>query len=618
MATPYRTSQDIEDLASKYTPFVRDLVSEPIKSEPDYRSRIKQLRKRYRQQPSKSEASRVYHHLLDQNQVVANSSYEHYGVRKMVRASSGVLVITVFTSAYPETKDGRKGRFDCQYDCHYCPSEPGQPRSYLSTEPGVRRAIQYEYDCLRQFTARLMDLISCGHTPDKLEVLVLGGTWSSYPRDYQEKFISDIYYAANTFQERLDNGFRPADKKSTLNQAQTIYRAKKSLLEERRLNETLTSCRIIGITLETRPDCVNEEEIRRFRSYGCTRVQIGVQHTDDQILRKVNRKCYLRDTIRAIRLLKETGFKVDIHLMPDLPGATPEIDRQMFQLVLSDPDLQADQWKIYPTSVTPFTQIEKWYLEKDPTKYQYRPYAETHFDQFVELLIWVKTQVPPYIRLNRVIRDIPNESIIGGNQTTHLRNILNAKLTQRGLRCMCIRCREVKGTDQDLKPEEAFLHQTTYRASGGIEYYLSYENVGRTKLYGQLRLRINQNPSENIFPELRNAAIIRELHVYGRLISVSDRSKYRNRAQHQGFGRRLLQEAERITRQAPHNLQKIAVISGDGVKPYYRRFDYRDDGEYLVKDLRYQILWEKIKLFLLYMIPVGWILLVIGVYYLLR
>jgi histone acetyltransferase (RNA polymerase elongator complex component) len=346
-------------------------------------------------------------------------------------------------------------------------------------------------------------------------------------------------------------------------------------------------------------------------------------------------------------MLKEAGFKVDIHLMPDLPGSSVEKDLAMFKEVIYGEDIQADQWKIYPTSVVKHSLIEQWYNEGT-----YKPYSEEDKgNKLVELIIQVKTQVPPWIRLNRVIRDIPEISILGGNDDTNMRQKLEMLMKQRGTPCNCIRCREVRDKEDDLKKAELVVRE--YRASGGKEFFISFESpelgrqldvklqwtlkrsvfliflcaavfmgmlfrdpvlapmhwafvialclmfgqawrtrkllvnlrrkgFRRDTIYGFVRLRVNEVPADNVFPELRNAGLIRELHVYGRLTAVADKST--DHIQHAGFGRRLLERAELITR--ANQLKKIAVISGDGVKDYYRKVGFVNDGQYLTKNLK--------------------------------
>lgn len=263
--------------------------------------------------PRKNYLLSTYFKLLSEGKIKPLPQLHKVLITRPSRSLSGILSITVLTSPNPgivnmETGETKVSQFSCKWDCFYCPSEPGQPKSYLRDEPAVLRANENQFDPVLQFCDRLATLTENGHPPDKIELLVLGGTWSSYPHQYQELFIRDLFYAANTFWER------GPDRRQ----------ARLSIVEEQKINET-ASVKIIGLTLETRPDCINEEELKRFRYYGCTRVQLGVQHTNDKILDLVNRKCTTQDTMNALRLLKNTCYKVDIHLMPNLPGATPDL-----------------------------------------------------------------------------------------------------------------------------------------------------------------------------------------------------------------------------------------------------------------------------------------------------
>eukprot|EP00903_Cladosiphon_okamuranus_P019815 g18212.t1 len=501
----------------------------------------------------------MYH--LYMSQEVRNDALERALVSKHVRSLSGVLIVTVLTSPYPEYdapgaggKPGKRKvqRFSCKHNCYYCPNEPAhegnnfvpQPRSYLHDEPGVRRANRCGFDAVLQFRDRISSYIANGHPIDKIEILVLGGTWSEYPESYQREFCRDLFYAANTtYNERAE---------------------RLTLEEEIKINEGAAT-RVIGLTLETRPDVIDLDEIARLRSYGCTRLQIGIQHTDNAVLEKINRGHDVEAAIRCLRLLKDNCYKVDIHLMPNLPGTTVENDMKMFDRVLADPDLQADQWKIYPCSIVPWTVIDKWHREGS-----YTPYPE---DQLFELILSVKTKVHPWIRLNRVIRDIPNQYITGGCSVTNMRQVLQSTLVKRGLKCRCMRCREVKG--QEFK--DASLVVRKYKASGGIEYFISSESPQET-LYGFLRLRIPSGTSP-ILPDLKGCALIRELHVYGKLKKVGEGGE----TQHQGLGTQLLARAEKIA--VRHGYCKMAVISGVGVRRYYERFGYRTLKDYQVKEL---------------------------------
>ncbi|KAG5508726.1 hypothetical protein JKF63_05224 [Porcisia hertigi] len=487
---------------------------------------------------------------------------ERYLVFKAPRSQSGVLVVTVFTSAYP---DGQS--FSCQWNCYYCPNEPGQPRSYLLNEPGVRRANRLQFDPYRQFEERVRSLLAIGHPADKVELLVLGGTWESYPRLYRERFIRDLFYAANTM----------------FDSPQVPRRPPLDLLQEQLLNEC-AQCKIIGVTLETRPDTINQDMLVELRRFGCTRVQLGVQHTDDNVLTFVNRQSTREDAMNAIKLLKDSCFKVDIHLMPDLPSSSPAIDKAMFDDVLGSPYLQADQWKIYPCQTTPFSVIEQWYKDG-----KYIPYG---LENLIDVLLYAKARVHPWIRINRVIRDIPVDYVLAGVEVANLRQLLAHQLRARGERCHCIRCREIKGDKAVTeKLKSAILRERRYEASEGTEVFLSFETpTDDATILGFLRLRVNIRNWETPFTELLPCALIRELHVYGNLqptYALEGGSANASAAQHTGIGQRLLERAEAIARNAGYT--QIAVISGVGVRGYYRRRGYRllavHRGGFLVKDL---------------------------------
>lgn len=468
--------------------------------------------------------------------------------KRAVRSLSGVSVITVLTKP-----------FVCPGKCVYCPTEQGMPKSYLSNEPAAMRAKMNLFDAERQVRMRIQALENNGHQVDKIEILVLGGTWSVYPDQYQHDFIRDCFYAANTFTD--------IEKRERL-----------SLREEQDINET-ARYKIIGLTLETRPDFISPTEVKKLRNLGCTRVQLGVQHTDNKILDFIKRGHSIEQSILATRMLKDTGFKVDHHYMPDLPGSSPEKDLEMFKYVFSSEDLQPDQLKIYPCVVNEFAELNKWYQDG-----LYKPFSEK---ELLDLLLAVKQIVPPYMRINRLIRDIPEESIIAGNRITNLRQYLQIELNKQGKACRCLRCREVKGELFDIKSVELVTRK--YRASSGQEWFLSFENKEHSKVYAFLRLRINDEPKENILAELENASLVRELHVYGKMIPATndeteDESGAVSNTQHLGLGKRLMAEAERITLE--QGLHKVAVISGIGVRNYYRKLGYELEGTYVTKNLK--------------------------------
>ena len=319
----------------------------------------KNLQKKYKVTISNCDLIKIYNYLELNNEKLKNLI-----TKKKQKSNSGVLVITVLTSAHPEYIDDdgniKIAKFSCKHDCAYCPNEKAhegnnwveQPRSYLFEEPAVLRANANNFDAIKQMNARLFTLKEMGHSIDKLEIIVLGGTWSEYPLQYQERFITEIYYAANVFNN--------------------IYKRNMlSLEEEIELNQNESYIHIIGLTLETRPDSITLNEIKNFRRYNATRIQLGVQHTDNDVLKKINRGHDIESVYEAIKLLKENCYKVDIHLMPNLPGSTYEKDVEMLNKSLYDSRLQADQYKIYPTAIVPWTKIKKWYEDGS-----YKPYND--------------------------------------------------------------------------------------------------------------------------------------------------------------------------------------------------------------------------------------------------
>lgn len=508
---------------------------------------------------SNSDLVKAYHILqLDDQEL------KYLLTKKKNKSNSGVVVVTVLTAAHPLYIDDdgtlKKTKFSCAWDCHYCPNEKAhegngfidQPRSYLFQEPAVLRANENNFDAILQFNARINTLLSIGHNVDKIELIILGGTWCSYPRAYQEKFITELYYAANVFFDIHKREIQTLDTEITYNENAKLH--------------------IIGLTLETRPDTITIDEIRRFRKYNATRIQLGVQHTDNNVLKKINRGHDIECVYKAIRMLKENGYKVDIHLMPNLPSSSYEMDIKMLDDALYDESLQADQLKIYPCAVVPFTKIKEWYDAGT-----YIPYSD---DLLFQLLKDFKQKVQPYKRLNRIIRDIPSTYICGGytKQSVNMRQLLQDDMKKYDWKCRCIRCREIK--DNQIKSEDIKMHKIFYKASQGYEYFISYETD--EYLVGFIRVRINMQPDlPNQLPILKDAALIRELHVYSNVSCVG--CKNTASMQHKGYGKKLVAEAERIAMH--HNLYKVAIISGTGVRNYYRKLGYQLQDTYMVKYL---------------------------------
>ncbi len=523
-----------------------------------------------------------YFTLLSQGKIKPSKFFREFARSHVVREDSGIISVSVMTSPTPFGKG-----FSCAYDCHYCPNQPGGVRSYISDGPTAARGLRNDYEPIDQMDERITTLFLCGHDIDKLEVLVLGGTWDSYEAKYQEWFITRLYYAANTF---FDDKTKPG-------------REIRSLSEEKLINET-TLVRIIGLTLETRPDQICSEEIKRLLYYGCTRVQIGVQHIDDRILKIVNRQCYLKDTFRAIKNLKDVGLKVDIHVMPQLPGASPDDDEQMFFQLIHNEDLQADQIKIYPCETTPWTKIEEWFQDG-----LYEPYPNDIMESIVTKFL---IHMNPWMRVNRLGRDALPNYAIAGNTIPNFGQIIYDKMRKNGQDSPCIRWREVGSKPERMaRINEAVMKIRTYNGSDGQDYFLSFETPDEKVIFAFCRLRLTINAGYvndyeskskttqtiNAIPYLNNCAFIRELHVYGRINRVNDNNsqvRTGSDVQHRGFGRQLIKEAENIAMSM--GFTKMAIISGVGVRQYYRKFGYELEGAYMTKQLPLNIVKKSIKM----------------------
>jgi len=478
--------------------------------------------------------------------------------RRSIRTLSGVAPVTVLTKPFP-----------CPGQCVYCPTEARMPKSYLSNEPAAMRAVMQEFDPYRQVRARLQTHRTNGHATDKCELIVLGGTWSSYPKPYQTWFITRLYEALN---DGPDGNVIESEPKSG---TATEQKLAERMLRAQANNETANH-RAVGLCLETRPDHATAQEIARMRLFGATRIQIGTQNTNQDILDVIKRGERVEDTIKANRLFREAGFKVDMHLMPNLPGATIERDESMICEVFANPAFRPDQIKLYPTIVNKYAELYQWWREGRWQEYTPK--------DLLELCIKIKTNyIPYYTRINRLVRDIPKESIEAGNKTTNLRQYIRREMQQRGLRCKCIRCREARNQTADL--EQARLFTETYECAGGTEYFISYENNDRTILYAFVRLRIPVDPVNQqlaeLLPEIKGTANIRELHTYGKLVPIGERDS--NSVQHAGFGARLMQKAERIAQK--HGIKKIAIIAGVGVREYYKKLGYELARTYMIKTL---------------------------------
>ena len=469
----------------------------------------------------------------------------------------------------------------CPGKCVYCPTYSSSPQSYTPDSPAVIRARACDFDAFKQTQFRVRILKEMGHPTDKVELIVMGGTFLAASEDYQTEFIKACYDALNE---------QPS---SDLEQAKL-------------LNETAHN-RCVGLCIETRPDWCGRDEIERMLKFGATRVELGVQMLDDDVYDLVRRGHKVADVFEATRLLRDYGFKVHYHWMPGLPGSTPEKDLALSKVLFADPRLRPDGLKIYPTMVVEGTELEKWFQEG-----RYRPYDN---DVMTGLVAKIKAEVPKYVRISRVLRDIPSKYIVGGLKDS-LRDLVRERMKEAGTQCVCIRCREYgHRTRTGFQAGEPDLNRVDYEASGGKEIFLSFEDEWQT-LFGLLRLRIQpvplpisvpsaiSVPSPSARPSAEGmgegqslprtrywgegevlsspVAIVRELHVYGPELPLKERSG--KGAQHRGLGHALLAEAERISLHE-FGASHLAVLSAVGAKPYYAEVGYSRLGPYLVKAL---------------------------------
>jgi len=532
---------------------------------------------------------RAYLRLVARGEIAPNPGLDGLLRKRDVRTQSGVAIITVLTKPYP-----------CPGTCTYCPTEVRMPKSYIETEPAAQRALINHFDPYMQVKSRLQALTNNGHPTDKVELIVKGGTWSAYRWDYQLWFIRRCFDACNDFgTERVSVGndelkshdsgtfsFVDLPEMKTHDEISAFVETELTRISAAQdINETAGN-RIIGMTLETRPDWVRPTTIWQLRVLGCTRIELGLQHTDNAILEGVKRGHTIEQTAEAMRLLRHAGFKVDVHTMPQLPGTTPEKDFEMYREIFASEALRPDMLKIYPCVVTPTAEIAEQHARGE-----YNPYPLV--DLF-EMLIRVKNEIiPRYCRISRLIRDIPGNEIIAGNTVTNLRETIQREMRSRGMQCRCLRCREI-GHAVQLAPElfatfsAAKIFVDEYRASQGTEFFMSIEDPERRAVFAFARLYLPDEVGDDavtklheLLPETKKTAFIRELHTYGFLVPLTgDNLKDQ---QHKGLGKALMLAAEDIARE--RGFATMTVISGIGVRGYYEKIGYRRSGTYMVKSL---------------------------------
>ncbi|WP_302080466.1 tRNA uridine(34) 5-carboxymethylaminomethyl modification radical SAM/GNAT enzyme Elp3 [Salinibaculum rarum] len=483
--------------------------------------------------------------------------------RKPVRTASGVSPIAIMTS--PERCPHGK--------CLYCPGGPdsdfSSSQSYTGHEPAAARGKQNDYDPYGQVTLRLEQLREIGHPIDKAELILMGGTMTARSHDYQEWFVKRALQAMNDYDVNKEP--EPAQGESFAQDPEEYdFRYVEDVIAE---NET-ADVRNVATTFETKPDWCDPEQIDRMLALGGTKVEVGVQTTYERINREMHRGHGVQESIDANRRLRDAGFKVGFHMMPGQPGMSQEMCLEDFRRIFERPEWRPDFLKIYPTLVVEGTAVYDWWHTDE-----FEPLGN---EEAAELVAEIKSIIPEYTRLQRVQRDIPADFIEGGVWKSNLRQLARKRMDEHGWTCDCIRCREVGHNDET--PETVTLDVTEYEVSGGTEYFISFEDREKDLLVGFCRLRF---PNDPVRHELDGAAIVRELHVYGSQVGVGNSeaaSAGVEQRQHQGYGRQLLAEAERLATEA--GFEKLAVLSGIGVRQYYReKLGYKQDGPYVSKRL---------------------------------
>lgn len=468
---------------------------------------------------------------------------------KPMRTLSGVTTVTVLTKPYP-----------CPGKCIFCPTDVRMPKSYLPDEPGAMRALEHKFDPFEQVMNRIRALKNLGHPTDKIELLILGGTWSSYRRDYQEWFVARCFDAMNAPLPSASPHFSPQNGET---EGGVV-----NLPEIHSINESAPH-RNVGLVIETRPDEINPDEIKWLRHLGVTKVQMGAQSFNDHILEINKRGHDVESTRQATALLRAAGFKIVLHWMPNLLGATPQSDREDFAQMWND--FCPDEIKIYPNQLLANAELYEYWQRGE-----FQPYTT---EELVELIADIKPSIPRYCRVNRVIRDIPGNNVVEGNRRTSLRQDVHDEMKRRGTRCQCIRCREVKGKMVELS--SLALNDLVYSAGKAKEHFISFVTP-EDGLAGFIRLSLpsSESPATGM-TDLDGAALIREVHVYGQSLGVGVEKI--GAAQHVGLGTRLLEEAERIAKQ--NGFEKLAVIAAVGTRQYYLDRGFKRGEYYLVKSI---------------------------------
>jgi elongator complex protein 3 len=533
----------------------------------------------------------------DGSRIIKDNKVEQILKRLKVRSNSGVAVISLLTKPYT-----------CPGRCIYCPTEKNMPKSYLSREPAAARALLNRFDPYKQIWMRLRALTMNGHPVDKIEMIFIGGTWNYYDKEYQEYFTKESFRACNNWKAKEEG-------------REIIEEGHNYTLEDLQVMNESAHARIIGLSIETRPDYIIPQELKWLRYLGVTKVELGVQHLNDKVLEYNKREMTERAMAYGTEMLRDYGFKIVYHMMPNLPKSNPEMDVEMFKNLYNGLDHHPDMLKIYPCMVLRGSILYKWVTRRE---IEYRAYDDA---LLTRVLADAESYVPCYTRLIRVIRDIPADYIIIGSKKSNLREDVDKFQKARGIPQVDIRSREIR--DSEIYPSDYEMTETWYETSNGHECFLQFESkkneIGENKLAGFLRLRLPKNIGDNkkeiivqndfisgnnwglknwyisctkFYQErvsktnasgignlLEESALVRELHVYGTMKRVGEEG---NQSQHTGMGKRLLARAEEISRGDNKNklkYKKLSIISGVGVREYYRKRGYNLVATYMVKDL---------------------------------
>jgi len=467
---------------------------------------------------------------------------------KPTRTISGVAPLTVLTKPYP-----------CPGKCIYCPNDVRMPKSYLSSEPGAQRAARNLFDPYLQTYNRLLAFNNTGHNTDKVELIVLGGTWSFYPKDYRIWFIKRCLEAMNDFQIN--------DRRDKLEKEHNVIW--EELKAVQKVNEK-TKVRNVGMVIETRPDYITKEELIDLRKLGVTKIQIGIQSLNDKILGANLRGHSVKESIEAVNLIRSAGFKIHIHWMPNLYKSNVKIDKEDYVRIWKY--IMPDEMKIYPTSIIKNTELYKLFNSG-----KYSPYS---YEELLDVLILCFSKTPRYCRLTRIVRDIPAQDIVAGNKHSNFRQIAENAFTKDGGRCNCIRCREIK-TDKVLK-EDIETEEIIYKTPTSKEFFISFKTKQLDKILGFLRLSLPYKKSIKLIPdELKYSAVIREVHVYGQVVGIGDKAE--GKVQHLGLGKKLIIRAEEISKK--NGFEQIAVISAIGTSEYYKKSGFKKGELYMHKTI---------------------------------